>query len=129
MHDTDWQVDAMGKKFAQQQTIITREFFNAGLQMGRQQIIDMLCIVLHDPKYMKKDTFGAERLDIVIKGIGEKMDYFYRAWQKVDDADYWQAKMDAYLADCFGVACLEGTFHQRYEFSPEYDYKNARWKK
>lgn len=129
MRDTDWQVDAMGKKFAQQQTIITREFFNAGLQMGRQQIIDMLCLVLHDPNVMGKDTFGHKRLDKVVRGIGEKMDYFYRAWQKVDDADYWQAKLDAYLADCFGVAGLEGTFHQRYEFSPEYDYKNARWKK
>lgn len=119
----------MGKKFAERQQGIQREFFNAGLQMGRQQIIDMLCLVLHNKKYVKKDTFGAKRLDIVIKGIGEMMDYFYRAWQKVDDADYWQAKLDAYLADCFGVAGLEGTFHQRYEFSPEYDYKKGEWKK
>lgn len=119
----------MGKKFAEQQKIITREFFNAGLQMGRQQIIDMLCLVLNNPKYMKKDTFGAKRLDIVVRGIGEMMDEYHEAWQKHDVTDYWQARLDARLAECFGAKGLEGTFHQRYEFSPEYDYKNARWKK
>lgn len=52
----------------QKQRATNMAFFNAGLESGRQQIIDMLCLVLHDPEIMGKDTFGRDRLLKVIKG-------------------------------------------------------------
>ena len=34
--------------------IENKAYFEAGLQMGRQQILDMMSIVLNDPKHVKK---------------------------------------------------------------------------
>lgn len=34
------------------QAELQRAFFDVGLQSGRQQIIDMLALVLHDPEIM-----------------------------------------------------------------------------
>lgn len=105
-----------------------RAFFDAGLQSGRQQIIDMMCLVLHDPEIMRKDTFGGERLQKVIKGINNKINEYYLAWQKNDEADYWQARLDADLEDALG-AKLQDSFPKRYEFSPEFNYSKGRWNK
>ena len=53
----------MGKNgFLERQRIERQTYFDAGLQMGRQQILDMLCIVLNDPDIMGKVTFGKDRL-------------------------------------------------------------------
>ena len=112
----------------QKQRAVNMAFHKAGLESGRQQIIDMLCLVLHDPAIMGKDTFGRDRLLKVINGIGEKIDEYYRAWQKDDEADYWQAKLDADLARAFGVP-LQNSFHERYEYSPEFNYAKGRWSK
>ena len=101
-------------------------FFEAGLQSGRQQIIDMMCLVLHDPEIMGKDTFGRDRLLKVIKGIGEKIDEYYLAWQRSDEADYWQKKLDSNLEDAFGVK-LQNSFLDRYEYSPEFNYATGKW--
>lgn len=119
----------MGKNgLIQKQQKTNRAFFNAGVEMGRQQVIDMLCIVLHDPDIMQKDTFAGNRLLKVVKGIGDKIDYYFRAWQKNDEADYWQAKLDADLESAFGVP-LQDSFYKRYEYSPEFDYSTGRWSK
>lgn len=120
----------MGKKshFMVQQRALERAHFDAGLQMGRQQIIDMLCLVLHDPDVMGKDTFGRDRLLKVIKGIGEKIDEYILAWQKSDEADYWQDRLDKTLAEAFGEDELADSFMKRYEYAREYDYKTNKWK-
>ena len=60
-----------------------RAFFDAGLQMGRQQIIDMLCLVLHDPEVIGKDTFGRERLNKVVAAIGKMMGGLLRSTDAV----------------------------------------------
>ena len=54
-------------------------YFQAGLESGRQQILDMLTLVLRNPKYMKKDIFGKDRLMEVVKGIGEQIDIYQLA--------------------------------------------------
>jgi hypothetical protein len=59
------------KDFLARQAAVNHGYFEAGLQMGRQQILDMMSIVLNDPKYVKKDVFGKDRLLVVVKGIGE----------------------------------------------------------
>ncbi len=121
----------MGKQsglIAKQQSL-QRACFEAGLEMGRQQIIDMLALVLHDAEIMGKDTFGRERLQKVIKGIGEKIDEYILAWQKSDEADYWQDRLDKALAEAYGEDELRDSFHKRYEYAKEYDYKTGRWSK
>jgi hypothetical protein len=118
----------MGKNgFLERQRIERQAYFDAGLQMGRQQILDGLSVVLNDPAIMRKDVFGKDRLLTVVKGIGEFIDTYEKAWQKDDDADYYQTKLDAELARIYGKE-LHETFHTRYEYCKEFDYKKGRWK-
>ena len=105
-----------------------RAFFDAGLQMGRQQILDMMCLSLHDPKVVGKDIFGKKRLVKVIVAIGEKIDYYHHAWVKKDDTDASREGLYNALADAFGEESLKDSFLKRYEFSPEYDYITNKWK-
>lgn len=104
-----------------------RAGFEAGLQSGRQQIIDMVSLVLRDQDIMGKDTFGGSRLMKVVKGIGEYIDKYELAWQKHDETDYYRAKLDAALAEAYGDA-LHDSFLKRYDFAPEFDYKKGKWK-
>ena len=109
------------------QAMMQRAYFDAGLQSGRQQIIDMVSLVLRDPNIMGKDTFGGSRLMKVVKGIGDYIDIYQLAWQKHDDTDYWRAKLDAALAEAYGDD-LHDSFLKRYDFAPEYDYTKGKWK-
>ena len=119
----------MGKKndFLARQQALHRGFYSAGLQDGRQQVIDMVSLVLHDPDIMGKDTFGSDRLSNVVNGIGEYIDKFQPAWEKDDETDYYRAKLDEALADVYGEE-LRDSFLKRYEFAPEYDYMKGKWK-
>jgi hypothetical protein len=118
----------MGKNdFLARQKIMQQTYFDAGVQSGRQQILDMMSLVLNDKDIMGKDVFGKDRLVKVVKGIGEYLDKYYLAWQKDDEADYYQKKMDAGLAQIYGEG-MHDTFYKRYEFAPEYDYNKGRWK-
>lgn len=100
----------------------------AGLESGRQQIIDMLSLVLRDPEIMGKDTFGKDRLLKVVKGIGIYIDKYQPAWERSEETDYYRAKLDAALAEAYGDE-MHDSFLKRYEYAPEYDYKTGRWKK
>lgn len=118
----------MGKNdFMARQRAMQRGFFDAGLQCGRQQIIDMVSLVLRDQDIMGKDTFGQERLLKVVKGISEYIDTYQKAWEKDDETDYYRAKLDDALAKAYGDG-MHNTFHERYEFAPEYDYTKGKWK-
>lgn len=117
----------MGKQtYLEKQRAINRGFFDAGLQMGRQQIMDMMCVVLNDPSVMGKDTLGKQRLLKVISGIGSCIDQYQTAWEKHDETDYYRAKLDEKLSDIFGDEMLD-TFDKRYEFCPNYNYMKGRW--
>lgn len=113
--------------FMARQRAIQQGFFNAGLQSGRQQIIDMVSLVLRDPEIMGKDIFGKDRLIKVVKGIGEYIDMFQPAWERTEESDYYQTKLDAALAEAYGE-WLHDSFHSRYEFAPEFDYQKGKWK-
>ena len=113
--------------FLEKQRATQRAYFDAGLQSGRQQILDMMCIVLNDPDIMGKDVFGKDRLLKVVNGIGEYIDVFQKAWERDDETDYWRVKLDAYLAKIYGEGMLD-TFEVRYEYCSDFDYKTGRWK-
>lgn len=115
------------KDFLARQAETNRAYFTAGLQSGRQQIIDMISLVLRDPDIMGKDVFGKDRLLKVVKGIGEYIDIYQKAWEKDDETDYYRAKLDEALAKAYGEG-LHDTFLKRYEYLPDYDYKRGKWK-
>ena len=61
----------MGKNaFLEQLRKAKEAHFRAGLESGRQQIIDMVSLVLCDPEIMGEDIFDATSLLRVVKGIG-----------------------------------------------------------
>lgn len=113
--------------FLAKQQELQQACFQAGIQSGRQQILDMLSLVLRDPSIMGKDVFGKERLLKIVKGVGEYIDKYQDAWQKTDETDYYRAKLDAALAEAYGPD-LHDSFLERYDFAPEYDYNKGRWK-
>ena len=109
------------------QEAMQKAFLDTGVRCGRQQIIDMLSLVLRDPEIMGKDTFGKDRLLRVVKGIGDYIDEYYLAWQKHDETDYWRDKLDKALAEAYGEN-LHDDFLRRYEYAPEYDYMKGKWR-
>ena len=113
--------------FLARQKARDRMMLEIGLQCGRQQIIDMMSLVLRNPKYVDRDTFGKGRLMKVVKGIGYYLDKYEPAFQKNDESDYYQKKLDDELAEAYGEE-LHDSFHKRYEFAPEFDYTKGRWK-
>jgi hypothetical protein len=119
----------MAKKnaFLERQQYEKHFYLDVGVRMGRQQILDMMSIALHDPKVMGKDTFGKKRLLRLVNAIGENIDKYQPAWEKKDETDYYRDKMDAVLAEVYG-ADMHDTFMKRYEYSPEFDYVKGKWK-
>lgn len=113
--------------YLKKQKAMQQACFDAGLQCGRQQILDMVSLVLRDPDIMGKDIFGKDRLIRVVKGVGDYIDMYQPAWQKSDETDYYQTKLDDALAEAYGES-LHDSFHTRYEFAPEYDYTKGKWK-
>ena len=119
----------MGKNgYLDRQRAMQRAFLEAGLQCGQQQILDMMSLVLRDPEIMGKDIFGKDRLVKVVKGIGDYIDKFQPAWERSDDTDYYQKKLDDALVEAYGES-LADSFYKRYEYAPEYNYNTGRWSK
>jgi hypothetical protein len=118
----------MGNSFLDKQKALQNACFEAGLYSGRQQIVDMMSLVLRDPAIMGKDIFGKDRLLKVVKGIEAKIDEYQLAWKKHDETDHVQKMLDANLAEAYGDK-LKDSFHERYPYAPEYDYVKGRWKK
>lgn len=87
----------------------------------------MMSLVLRDPKYVGKNTFGRDRLMKVVVGIGEYLDKYEKAWKRDAETDYYRDKLDAALVEAYGED-LHDSFLKRYEFAPEYDYGKGKWK-
>ena len=114
--------------FLARQEAAYRMFFQEGLYAGRQQILDMMSIVLNDPEVMGKDTFGKVRLIKVITAIGACLDSYQKAWERDDETDYYRVKMDKELARIYGPE-LHDSFLERYQMCPDFDYKKGKWKR
>ena len=120
----------MGNKndFLAKQRFMQQAFFDAGIQSGRQQIMDMMSLVLNDKEIMGKDTLGKDRLIKVVTAIGQYIDKYQPAWERCEEADYYQNKMDTALAKIYGES-LHNSFYERYKYAPEYDYTKGKWKR
>lgn len=113
--------------YLQRQEELQNACFDAGLRCGRQQILDMVSLVLRDPAIMGKDIFGKDRLLKVVMGCDDYIDKFQPAWEKKDETDYYRDKLDAALAEAYGDG-LHDSFAKRYEYCPEYNYRTGKWK-
>ena len=113
--------------FLAEQRQIRMECAREGMRVGRQQIMDMLSLVLNDPEYVGKDVFGKDRLLKVAKGIEERLHYYRLAWAKHDETDYYRDQLDKELAQVYGEE-LADSFTERYESALEYDYTTGKWK-
>ena len=68
----------MGKNsFVARMQLEKQVIFNEGIQMGRQQILDMMSIALNDPDVMGKNVFGKDRLIKIIKSTFIIIFYFF----------------------------------------------------
>ena len=113
--------------FLARQAATQRAYFDAGLRSGRQQILDMVSLVLRDPDIMGKDTFGKDRLLKVVRGVGDYIDTYQKAWEKNDETDYYRAKLDEALAEAYGES-LHDSFLQIYDSAPKFDYVKGKWR-
>lgn len=107
-----------------------QEVFDAGLRIGRQQMCDYITLALREPSVMGKDTFGGKRIVAVLQEVKRLMDEFSPAFEKCDEADYYQEKMDRLLREAYGDDIKEGFFgfHDRYECVKKQDYFTGKWK-
>ena len=97
--------------------------FVAGCEITAQQMFDMMCLALHDPEIMGKDSFGAKRLKKVHNAMYEFEKKYHDAWVHKEESDYLQEKLDAALREIFGEDLAP--FKERYPLTREWDYFKA----
>ena len=101
---------------------------DVGVETGKQQIIDFLCMALREPAVVGTDIFGEERLYKVLAYI-EYLDHkFADAYTLKVEADYLQEKLDAKLREAFKDKLVP--FKVRYPHIKQLGYQKARkgWK-
>ena len=106
-----------------------QEVFEAGLRIGRQQMCDFITLALREPDVMRKDTFSGKRIVLVLQEVKKKMEEFSPAFEKSDEADFYQEKLDRLLREAYGDEIDDGffAFHDRYECVKKFDYTKGRW--
>ena len=79
---------------------------------------------------MGKDTFGGKRIVAVLQEVKRLMEEFSPAFDKCDEADYYQDKLDRLLREAYGSEIEDGFFgfHDRYECVKKQDYVTGKWK-
>ena len=99
-----------------------KNFFLAGCELAEQKTFDMMCLALHDPEVMGKDTFGAERIKRVYIAMLQYADKYAEAWAHTQESDWYQEKLDAELKSIFGKI---DSFNERYPNQKEWNYNKA----
>ena len=107
-----------------------QEVFEAGLRIGRQQMCDFITLALREPDVMRKDTFSGKRIIAVLNEVKRLMEEFSPAFEKCDEADYYQEKLDCALREAYGDEIRDGffSFNERYEIVKKFDYNERKWK-
>ena len=108
------------KDFLARQAATQRAYFDAGLQCGRQQILDMMTLVLRDPSIMGKDIFGRARIEKLFAKCQEYDSYYDLCFTKHVDADKRQEEMDRVLKEIWGNDLCP--FAERYPYTKYYGY-------
>lgn len=112
------------------QEAVQKECFNQGWQLGVQQMCDFVSLALKDPETMGKDTFSGKRILKVLRKTNEIMQQFRPAFLAVDEADYYQEKLDQALRQAYnGNGETFFPFRERYDCMREYDYNTGKWRR
>lgn len=116
--------DYLSRQRAREQAV-----FDAGMRIGRQQMCDYITLALRNPEVMNKDTFAGKRIVLVLNEVKRLMEEFSPAFEKCDEADYYQEKLDCALREAYGDEIRDGffSFNERYEAVKKFDYTKGRW--
>jgi hypothetical protein len=120
----------MGKNsYLEKQKAVYQGMLDAGMDMGFQKCWDLVQLVLRDPEFMGKDTFGKERIKRFYKGLVKYEHIFGVALTGSVDADYFQEKLDINLREIWGDELCP--FEDRYPYikQPNYTKGKKEWKK
>lgn len=120
----------MGNKnhYIAQQRSMQQDCIDLGEKFGIQKMWDYLCIALHDPKVMGKDTFGEKRLERLFEALQRLANEYSVAFSQEKEADYYQDLMYRQLRDIYGDRAEP--FYVRYPDLKKIKYDKARkgWK-
>lgn len=111
--------------YLQRREALNQGFLDVGMDTGFQKCWDLLQIVLHDPKVMKKNTFGKGRIKEIFRAMKELEKELGKAWLPTQekDADVCQRDLDALLEEIWGDEMCP--FDQRYPYIKKPDYKKG----
>lgn len=110
------------KKAAKDQALI-----DAGVQCGKQQMVDYLTLVLRDPDYVGKDIFGRERIEKVIAGLYHYEKKYQNAYTKHKEADVAQEHLDDELREVWGDDLVPFAERQPDVMQHKYDKAKKGW--
>ena len=107
------------KKAAKDQALI-----EAGVQCGKQQMVDYISCVLRNPKYVEKDIHGRDRIDKIMVGLYEYDRKYEKAYTKDVEADVAQEHLDDELREIYGDELVP--FRERQPDIIQMNYSKAR---
>ena len=111
------------KKLAVQQALI-----DAGVQCGKQQIVDYLTIAMRDPDVVLDDAWGRERIDRLFAKLEALDKEFADAYTSSKEADYLQEKLDRLLREVYGDDLVPFEKRQPDIKQVGYDKSRKGWK-
>lgn len=109
----------LAKKQAKDQALI-----EAGVQCGKQQMVDYLTLTLRNSDYVGKDIFGRERIEKVIAGLYHYENKYKNAYTKHKEADVAQDHLDDELREVWGDELVP--FAERQPDIIQLNYNKAR---
>ena len=98
--------------------------FDQGAAIGFQRCLDYMQVILRDPEYVGKDTFGRKRWELLYKGLQDCDKTYGDAFTMGVNADYCQEKLDAVIRDIFGDDAL--SFAERYPMVKAQTYNKPK---
>ena len=111
----------MGLNFAQKKKLREIEFFNAGMQTGRQMMWDAVQACMKNKDVVGKDTFGEKRLKKLFDGVYDWINDHWDAWTTKPEADVEREHIDAELKQ--GISGEFIDFEGRYPNIKKITYK------
>lgn len=112
----------LAKQQAKEQALI-----EAGVQCGKQQMVDYLTLVLRNPAFVKKDIHGRERIELIIAGLYHYENKYKDAYTKHKEADVAQEHLDDELREVWGDDLVPFAERQPDVLMPKYDKKKKGW--
>ena len=80
----------MGNAYMEQQKQMQQYYFDQGAAIGFQRCLDYMQVLLRNPEYVGRDTFGRKRWELLYKGLMDCDKTFGAAFTMGVEADYYQ---------------------------------------